>query len=132
MGTGPDFEQVKESVNAMGIQDNVIFLGQRKDVHCIMQAMDVFILPSRFEGLALVAIEAQAAGLPCVFSTGMSDEAKITEEVIYLSIDAPIENWVDAIDSFKDYERRNTEKEIINAGYDVSHQKETFCAIISE
>ena len=132
VGTGPDFEQVKESVNAMGMQDNVIFLGQRKDVHCIMQAMDVFILPSRFEGLALVAIEAQAAGLPCVFSTGMSDEAKITEEVIYLSTDAPIENWVDAIDSFKDCKRRNTENEIINAGYDVSRQKETFCAIISE
>lgn len=132
VGTGPDFEQVKESVHTMGIQDNVIFLGQRKDIHRIMQAMDVFILPSRFEGLALVAIEAQAAGLPCVFSTGMSDEAKITEAVKYLSIDAPIDNWVDTINNFKDYQRQNTEKEIINAGYDVSHQKETFCAIISD
>lgn len=130
VGTGPDFAQVKRAVDQMGLQENVIFLGHRADIHRIMQAMDVFILPSRFEGLALVAVEAQAAGLPCVFSTGMSDEAKITDAVIYLSINDPVESWVDAICSFKNFERYNTEAEIIAAGYDVSSEKEAFYSII--
>ena len=58
-----------------------------------------------------------------VFSTGMSDEAKITDAVIYLSINDPVESWVDAICSFKNFERYNTEAEIIAAGYDVSSEK---------
>ena len=130
VGQGPLMEEIKEKVKSLGIEDCVKFLGQRNDINELYQVMDLFLFPSLYEGLGMVAVEAQAAGLPCVFSTGMSDEAKITDAVIYLSINDPVESWVDAICSFKNFERYNTEAEIIAAGYDVSSEKEAFYSII--
>lgn len=131
VGTGPDFEQVKESVHTMGIQDNVIFLGQRKDIHRIMQAMDVFLFPSRFEGLGIVLIEAQATGLPCVVSTEVPKEAVVTDSVTFLSLNDAVEKWADTVCNFEHYERRNQTDEIVAAGYDLAGEKDTYMSIIT-
>ncbi len=82
-GTGPDFEHVQNLVKDKNLQNKVIFLGQRSDIHDIMQAMDVFLFPSRFEGLGIVLIEAQASGLPCVTSTAVPYEAAVTKSTIF-------------------------------------------------
>ena len=69
------------------IQDNILFLGNRDDVYRLYQAMDVFVLPSRYEGLPVVGVEAQAAGLPCVLSDKMTKETKITEVTDFINIE---------------------------------------------
>jgi len=78
VGTGPLEEKVRHKVSDKGISESVHFLGNRKDMNRIYQAMDVFIFPSLFEGLGIVAIEAQAAGVPVVCSEGLPPEAEIS------------------------------------------------------
>ena len=75
------------------IQDNILFLGNRDDVYRLYQAMDVFVLPSRYEGLPVVGVEAQAAGLPCVLSDKMTGETKMTGNAVFQSIEADSKIW---------------------------------------
>lgn len=101
VGEGPLEAKLKQKAEALRISQKIIFLGNRKDVNKIYQAMDVFVLPSLFEGLGIVAIEAQASGLPVVASTGVAKETNITNNIIYLSLDDPVEKWADTICTFK-------------------------------
>lgn len=78
------------------IQDNILFLGNRDDVYRLYRAMDVFVLPSRYEGLPMVGVEAQASGLPCIFSDRITREVKATENVVFLGIKS-ILPWVNMI-----------------------------------
>ena len=85
----------------------------------IMQAMDCFILPSRFEGLPLVGIEAQTSGLWCYFSDVITNEIRITELTNFISLNNSPEIWAKKIIKNKNYKRRDVSKEIIKAGYDI-------------
>lgn len=76
----------------------VIYYGVSKKVHELFMAMDLFALPSHFEGLPIVGVEAQASGLPVIFSDTITREAKITQAVSYLGIDArDVSKWLDTI-----------------------------------
>ena len=75
------------------IQDSILFLGNRNDVNRLYQAMDVFVLPSRYEGLPVVGVEAQAAGLPCVLSDKMTEETKVTENAVFKSLEEKERIW---------------------------------------
>lgn len=82
--------------------------------------MDVLLFPSFFEGLPGVVLEAQAAGLPCIISDRIADEAKITNLVEYVSLDKSAEYWAKKVLNFSQgFKRRNTYKEIVKAGYDI-------------
>ena len=96
-----------------------MFLGNRSDVNDLMQAMDVLLFPSLFEGLPVTLIEAQAAGLPCVISDKITKQAQITDLIKYESLDAPLENWVDDIEQSLLIKRSDYLGTIQNAGYDV-------------
>lgn len=80
----------------MRLADRIIFSGARADVNKLYSAMDVFCLPSFYEGLPVVALEAQANGLPCLFSDKMTKEVILTPEARQLSIEN-VEVWADAI-----------------------------------
>ena len=98
----------------------VITLGVRNDVNKIMQAMDVFVFPSLFEGLGIVAIEAQAAGLPCVLSDQIPNESYLTKSVISIPLESPPKYWAEKIlNSVESFERKNNYEIIENAGYDI-------------
>ena len=118
VGNGDMRETVERQVADCGLQDKVILTGVRIDVNRLMQAMDVFILPSFYEGLPVVAIEAQAAGLPCLLSNAVTTEAAVTDLCTFLPIDRP-ELWADAAEKALAAPRRNTQQEIIRAGYDI-------------
>lgn len=93
---GALLEQMKEKVNNLGISENVLFLGKTTEVSSYLQAMDIFLLPSHFEGLPVVLIESQALGLPCIVSEKVSTEAKLTDLIDFLPInDTTI--WVNSI-----------------------------------
>lgn len=94
VGDGEDKIAVEHRAANLGIADKVLFLGQRNDVDQLYQAFDVFILPSLYEGLGIVAIEAQRAGLPCVLSDKVPDEVDLTGNVDFLPVD-DVRPWVE-------------------------------------
>lgn len=111
---------VKKKVNELGLADKVLFLGMRKDVPDLMQGMDCFVFPSRYEGLPLVGIEAQAAGLNCFFSSSITKELGITSLAHYVPLESSPEQWAEnIIATCKGVKRKNMEKEISSAGYDI-------------
>lgn len=97
IGQGPLIDEIKEKVENFGIKDNVKFLGQRNDVNDLYQAMDIFLFPSLYEGLGMVAIEAQTSGLPCVCSTEVPEIAKITKKFKLIKLSEPAKKWSDEI-----------------------------------
>ena len=84
IGTGPLEEKIKTKVEKLNLTDSVLFLGQRNDTNKLYSVMDVFCLPSLYEGLGMVLIEAQVNGLPCVASDKVPNEAKVTENFFFL------------------------------------------------
>ena len=111
--------RAKQKVKELKLEKNVKFLGMRNDVSELMQAMDCFILPSRFEGLPLVGIEAQTAGLVCFFSSNITNEIKITDLVNFISLEKSPQFWAEIIIKNKDYKRKNKIKEITVSGYNI-------------
>lgn len=94
VGEGPLKEKIYDLAKSKKIDDSVIFLGARKDVNMIYQAMDVFVLPSVWEGFGIVNIEAQTAGLRCVTSTIVPKDVDVTGNVIQIDLDAPKDTWI--------------------------------------
>ncbi|MDT8390387.1 MAG: glycosyltransferase family 1 protein [Lentisphaeria bacterium] len=110
---------IEEKVNALGLAERVMFTGVRTDVAEMMQAMDVFLFPSLYEGLPVTLIEAQAAGLPCVTSDTITDEVAITDLVDPLSLHSPVGLWAEKVLSKRYNQRRDMSEAINQAGYDV-------------
>lgn len=125
VGQGELEAEVHELVNKKGLGEDVFFLGLRTDVPELLQAMDAFVLPSRFEGLGIVYIEAQAAGLK-TFATAevVPQEACISEELFtYLPRNASAKQWADAILAVDIKHRENTFKLIQKSGYDIAIER---------
>lgn len=118
-GEGPTETEAKRKAQELGLQDKVIFLGMRTDIPDVLQAMDVFTLASLWEGLPVTGIEAQAAGLHCVVSDGVTNEMNAIEMVEFLSLDAAKKEWADKLISAAQKERTDTFEKIKAAGYDI-------------
>jgi glycosyltransferase involved in cell wall biosynthesis len=123
-GSGELEEQIKEKVQNLQLQD-VHFLGLRKDIPELMNAMDVFVLPSFFEGLPVVGVEAQATGLPVVTSTLVARELPIESLSAYLPLENP-EHWADVIIEKAQTERKDTAAQIAAAGYEIKAAAKKF------
>lgn len=95
-GDGELRQDAERRAAQLGLTDRVLFLGQRDDAWRLYQAFDVFVLPSLYEGLPVVAVEAQAAGLPCLLSDRITREVNVTGTVRFLSIDDPTA-WIDSL-----------------------------------
>ena len=109
----------KKKVDEYGLKEKVLFLGVRDDVHRLLQAIDVFVLPSRFEGIPFVGIEAQAAGLPCIFSTNVDRNIDVTETSSFLSLTDSIDNWVEQVLSAFQKDRISVTRILADKGYDI-------------
>lgn len=97
IGGGELDKQVKEYIKENHLGNYIKLFGSRDDVSSLYQAMDVYLLPSFFEGLPIAAIEAQATGLPCVLSDSITKELVYTDLVQFISLDAPLSVWRDQI-----------------------------------
>ena len=112
--------QMKEKVKDLGLEDAVQFLGVREDVADILQAFDLFLLPSLFEGLPVTMIEAQAAGLPCVISDKVPIQCDITGNTKVVSLDDSTDKWADTVlDYLEEYKRTDTFEKIKESGFDI-------------
>ncbi|MCQ2104882.1 MAG: glycosyltransferase family 1 protein [Fibrobacter sp.] len=125
VGVGKLENFLKNKVDSLGLSGCVRFTGARSDIPSILSAMDLFIFPSLFEGLGIVAVEAQAAGLKTICSDRVPREAKVSNLIEYLSLEAPMDVWVDRmLDSCETSERMNMRDNIITEGYDIKTTSE--------
>jgi glycosyltransferase involved in cell wall biosynthesis len=118
-GVGSEQENLLQYTTELGLNESVTFLGLRTDIADLLQVADLFVFPSISEGLGIAAIEAQAAGLPCLLSTGVPGECKITDAVEFLPIDEGVELWVERMLAYKNFKRTDTIEQVKKAGYDI-------------
>lgn len=120
VGEGPLKQSIIDKVKSLNLQDKVMFLGTRSDVNRIMQTFDVFIFPSLHEGLGIVLIEAQAAGVPCLTSKNVvAKEADISYLLNYYSLNNSSLQWAEKALSIV-CEKENMYEIIKNSGFDIS------------
>ncbi|MBQ3409300.1 MAG: glycosyltransferase [Clostridia bacterium] len=100
IGVGDKEQEMRDYINKNQLDSNVTFLGRRSDVNDLYSAMDVFVLPSIFEGLGIVLIEAQASGLKCVTSDNVPILTRVTENITYHNIDN-IDSWIEDIKKYQ-------------------------------
>lgn len=126
VGGGSLEESLRLEAKKLEIEESVIFLGMQNDTSESLQAMDVFVFPSKFEGLGMALIEAQASGLPCVVSNRVPKEANVTENVIYLELENNMEKWIENICTIdidgRKFRAEKAEKVIATNGYDIKHE----------
>lgn len=120
VGDGELRDEVEQRAADLDVSERIIFTGNVDNVPDYYQVMDAFLLPSRFEGLPFVAIEAQAAGLPCMISTGVTKDAAVCENARMLSLEDQ-EEWVKAaLECIREKPADNYEK-LRDAGYDIEN-----------
>ena len=125
IGQGPLKEMLHDKVQRLNLQSNVLFLGQRQDANEIYQAMDVLCLPSLYEGLPVVGVEAQANGLLCELSSSMTKETKILDTTRFISLNESAEKWAKIIlKDYKNYKRKDAEKEMTEKNFNIKVEAE--------
>lgn len=121
VGGGEGMSQIREKAQKLGIAEHVHFLGVRSDVADLMQAMDVFVLPSLYEGLPVTMVEAQAAGLPCIISDKVPPECILTEGLVdIMTLSASPEAWAEKILAKRAIPRTDRRAEIAAHGFDIT------------
>lgn len=121
-GAGELEPEIRDKVKTLDLENAVKFLGLRKDIPALMNAMDVFVLPSFFEGLPVVGVEAQATGLPVITSTAVARELPLKDLAQYIPLESSPDTWADAILHTADesrVHRRDTSGDIAKAGYEI-------------
>ena len=134
IGTGELEQSVEEKARSMGILDKTLFLGQMADVSDWYLAMDCFVLPSLFEGLPVVGIEAQAAGLPCFFSDRVTDEVLLSAGARRISLQAENAEWArEILAAWQSETERAQGMDIVRrAGYDIHMEAQKLQALYME
>ena len=119
VGEGSLRKSIEEKVNSLGISNKVIFAGLRTDVNELLQAMDVFLFPSLYEGLPVSIVEAQASGLPCLISDKVPLECKKTDLVYQMNLSDSPDKWAEKVVELSKIKRENTYEEIKESGFDI-------------
>lgn len=119
VGTGELDEIIKNRVRELQLEDSVIFYGTTQDMKKVYSAMDIFVLPSLYEGLPVVSVEVQAAEIPAVFSDTVSKECKLTNLVTFLSLEKKDAQWAEVI--LKKAEKKNKRENLaeLYRAYDI-------------
>lgn len=113
VGDGPDREMLQQRVRDYNLEKDVIFTGVQSNISEWLSTFDVFFFPSRFEGLSIAALEAQANGLPVITSTGVTTELNIIDLVTFLNLEDPISLWVETLLSVKESPNRQAQDLIV-------------------
>ena len=118
VGDGELRAEIEEKISTLGITDSVRMLGSRGDVAQLMQAMDVFLFPSRWEGLPVTVVEAQASGLPCYLSDTITRDVDTSPLVTYLPITSGADIWADTVLGSPN-KRQTVTESIKSCGFDI-------------
>ncbi len=122
-GQGPLFDEIKNKVNDLNLTESVKFLGQRNDANELYQVFDVFLLPSLYEGLPVVGVEAQAAGCLSILSDDMTKETKVLNSTKFISLNQNASFWANEIlSSNKKFVRKNSINEMTNNNFNIKKE----------
>lgn len=121
VGDGSLAEKFRQKINSYGIDDRVFMLNETKKVEDYYKMFDVFVLPSKFEGLPLVAVEAQASGVPCLLSEKITRETDITGKCLFLPIKDPV-MWEKEIKKCLEHGKYQGKTAVADAGYDITQE----------
>lgn len=133
IGEGALRSKFIEMADALGIGEKVIFTGAVPNVNEYLSAMDIYLFPSRKEGLGVAGVEAQTSGVRCIFSDKIPNEAKVTDDLIVLGIEGEqaTDKWMEQIEIMLpsvllrgDDDRRKALEQVKNAGYDIRIEAE--------
>lgn len=134
VGDGELRSEVECWIKEYHVEDSVIIAGVRNDVEKLLCAMDVFLFPSRWEGLGLAVIEAQASDLRVICSSSIPKEVAITDLVKYMSLNESVETWASQVLTVAHQERIDRSECIVNAGYDIHNTtdwlQQFYCGVI--
>ena len=120
VGDGELREKIEYQARELGVRERIIFTGVRTDVARMLQAMDIFLFPSLYEGLGIAAIEAQTAGLPCLISDGVPMECQKTTGLVYqLPLSAGADRWALKAQELLSIQRKSTAHQVKNSGFDI-------------
>ena len=124
IGEGDLEKELREHIKELGIEDKVIMHHPVDNVEDYYQAMDMFVLPSLYEGLGIVNIEAQACGLKTIVSDKVPEIAKISDLLTFVKLKASEQEWANEILKNKDYERKEQKTILADSGYDIDKESE--------
>ncbi|SHJ59732.1 Glycosyltransferase involved in cell wall bisynthesis [Arenibacter nanhaiticus] len=124
VGYGYYGSKIEKEVIALKLEQNICYLGVREDIPNILQAFDLFLFPSLYEGLPVTLIEAQASGLKIIASDTITKEVAITELITFCSLRKSEKEWAELIIKNLEYTRRNTFQEIVDGNYDIFQNSE--------
>ena len=127
IGTGELEADIRTLVKELRIEHAVFFTGIRRDIPDFLNAFDVFFLPSRYEGLPVVGIEAQAVGLPCLMSDAVTKDTAITPLVEFFPLHADIEAWAQKLLSYEHTQKRPYPDLLRASGFDIHHAAQDLC-----
>lgn len=131
IGAGDQKKQIEDKVNQLDLQDKVKFLGLRSDIPELLQAMDVFLFPSLFEGLPVTLVETQAAALPALVSDTITNDIEMTDYISYMSLDATASEWAEELQTTAEsMSRHNTLNQIKKARYDIETSAQWYTQFI--
>ena len=120
LGDGKLMNSIKSKAKELSIADKILFVGNVGNANEWYSAFDLFVLPSIWEGLPVVGVEAQAADLPCIFSTAVTKEIGLSEKSVFLSLNSNVEKWVKAFKIGIENDNRKDNSELIrNNNYDI-------------
>ena len=119
VGDGELRTEIENQIKELNLQKFVRLLGARNDVPNLMQAADCFLFPSKWEGLPVTVVEAQAAGLPCLVSDTVTKDVNVSSLVKNISIIHGVQPWINAI-AETSFSKTNVMDKIIAAGFDIS------------
>lgn len=118
VGYGSMKERVFGKIDELGLADAVVDLGATEDLNGLYNAFDCFVLPSFYEGLPVVGIEAQATGCPCVFSSEITRETEVNDQVVFVSLSEPADCWAEAVLRFEGVERTDGREAVASHGFE--------------
>lgn len=130
VGDGPKLDYIKNYAYKLNMLDYIIFTGNQSNVSDFLNSMDMFIMPSIYEGLGISLIEAQANGLYCLASSSIPQEVNITKNILFIDLKQDINIWINTITKFFNSNTSNINlrerilysNKVKNAGYDIKEQ----------
>lgn len=132
IGVGEKEQEIRNQVHELGLDNKVKFLGNRSDVNELYQAMDVFTMPSFFEGIPVTGVEAQFAELPCIFSDKVPNEVSFTDKCKFIGLDKSAKEWADVILSINIKDRMNNQNVVSNSWYNIQNAKSILAEYYNE
>ena len=136
VGQGEDEPKLKAKTQELGIEDKVCFVGVQKDIQAWLSGFDLFLFPSLFEGLSVVALEAQANGVPVLASKDVIPmEVKMNDNFVFFGLDRTVEEWCQKVDDVHAMGRREHEaikNKFTKKGYDIENEVQKLEGLLSQ